>query len=221
MKILTCNHVFIFMQKKLLNAIDDCIRAVEQLKQPNSLFFMQQVVQALAACFARGNKVIIAGNGGSLCDAAHFAEELTGVFRKKRRALPAIALTEAGHLTCTANDLGFDWIFARGIEAYGQRDDIFVGLTTSGNSPNMIRAFEEAHLRGLQTVAFLGKGGGQLKGVANFELVIEGFTTSDRIQEAHMAALHLIIEQVENLLFYSSVSVSHPVVSEAYSTLGR
>lgn len=197
------------MQKKLLNAIDDCIRAVEQLKRPLSLLFMQQAAEALAACFARGNKVILAGNGGSLCDAAHFAEELTGVFREKRQALPAIALTEAGYLTCTANDLGFERVFARGVEAYGQPGDIFVGLTTSGNSPNMIQAFQEAQFKGLETVAFLGKGGGKLKGFANFELIIEGFTTSDRIQEAHMAAIHLIIEQVENLLFYSPAFVNH------------
>lgn len=204
----------IFMQKNLLKAIDDCIRAVEQLKQPASLLFMQQVASALAECFARGNKVILAGNGGSLCDAAHFAEELTGVFRQTRRALPAIALSEAGHLTCVANDLGFEWVFARGVEAYGQPGDIFIGLTTSGNSPNMIRAFQEAQLKGLQTVAFLGKGGGKLKGVADFELMIEGFTTSDRIQEAHMAAIHLIIEQVENILFYSLDPVSHSIASD-------
>jgi D-sedoheptulose 7-phosphate isomerase len=206
------------MQKKLLSAIDDCIRAVEQLKKPAALLFMQEVVQALAACFARGNKIILAGNGGSLCDAAHFAEELTGLFRKKRRALPAIALTEAGHLTCTGNDLGFEWVFARGVEAYGQPGDIFVGLTTSGNSPNIIRAFQEAEAKGLQTVAFLGKGGGKLKGVASFELIIDDFTTSDRIQEAHMAAIHLIIEQVENLLFYSETPANHSATPDDYVT---
>ena len=201
------------MQKKLLRSIDDCIRAVEQLRLPTSLLFMQHVSHALAACFARGNKVIIAGNGGSLCDAAHFAEELTGVFRHVRRALPAIALSEAGHLTCTANDLGFEWVFARGIEAYGQSGDIFIGLTTSGNSPNIIRAFQEAQLKGLQTVAFLGKGGGKLKGMTDFELIIEGFETSDRIQEAHMASIHLIIEQVENLLFYSPTPAGDSIAS--------
>lgn len=195
------------MQKKLLRAIDDCIRAVEQLKLPTSLLFMQRVSQALADCFANGKKVIVAGNGGSLCDAAHFAEELTGVFRQVRRALPVIVLSEAGHLTCTANDLGFEFVFSRGVEAFGQPGDIFVGLTTSGNSPNLLNAFEEARKKGLQTVAFLGKGGGEIKGMADFELIIEGFTTSDRIQEAHMAALHMIIEQVENLLFYSPASV--------------
>lgn len=200
------------MQKNLCKAVDDCMRAVEYLKEPESLLFMEQASHAIAECFARGNKLILAGNGGSLCDAAHFAEELTGQFRQKRRALPAIALTEAGHLTCTGNDLGFEQVFSRGIEAYGKAGDIFIGLTTSGNSPNVIRAFQEAKRRSLQTIAFLGKGGGELKGAADLELIVNGFTTSDRIQEAHMAAIHLIIEQVENLLFYSSGSpylVSH------------
>lgn len=192
------------MQKKILEALDDCLRAIECLKQPNSLFFMQSAAEEIASCFTRGNKIILAGNGGSLCDASHFAEELTGLFRKKRRALPAIALSDPGHLTCTGNDMGFEWVFARGVEAFGQAGDIFIGLTTSGNSLNIIRAFEEARLKGLQTIAFLGKGGGKLKGFADLELIIDGFTTSDRIQEAHMAAIHLIIEQVENVLFYSS-----------------
>ena len=206
------------MHKKLLKAIDDCIKAVEQLKLSSSLEFMHKVSQVLAKCFANGNKVILAGNGGSLCDASHFAEELTGVFRQVRRALPAIVLSEVGHLTCTANDLGFDFVFSRGIEAYGQAGDIFIGLTTSGNSPNIIRAFQEAQARGLITIAFLGKGGGKLKGVADFELIIEGFTTSDRIQEAHMAAIHLIIEQVENLLFYSSSSDQCSVSDDCFAT---
>lgn len=191
------------MQSRLLSGVDDCVKAIEVLKAAPSLNFMEGVAHALSRCFERGNKLIIAGNGGSLCDAAHFAEELTGFFRKSRRALPAIALTEAGHLTCTGNDLGFEHVFSRGVEAYGQPGDIFIGLTTSGNSSNIINAFDAARKQELETVAFLGKGGGKLKGVADFELIIDGFITSDRIQEAHMAAIHLIIEQVEDLLFYS------------------
>jgi D-sedoheptulose 7-phosphate isomerase len=146
--------------------------------------------------------LLIAGNGGSLCDAMHFAEELTGQFRKKRAALPAIALSEPGHLTCTANDMGYDEVFARGVEAFGKPGDLFVGLTTSGNSPNIVRAFEEAKKRGLKTVSFLGKSGGALKGVADFEMLIKNFNTSDRIQEVHMAAIHIIIEAMEYELFY-------------------
>ncbi len=192
------------MKKKLLLAIDDCSKALEQLRLPSSLAFLENASRMLADCFQNGNKVIVAGNGGSLCDASHFAEELTGIFRKTRRALPAIALSESGHLTCVGNDLGFEWVFARGVQAYGKKGDIFVGLTTSGNSLNIIRAFEEAKRQQLYTIAFLGKGGGQLKEFADLELLIDGFSTSDRIQEVHMVAIHLLIEQIEEILFYSN-----------------
>ncbi|MGE3954379.1 MAG: SIS domain-containing protein [Parachlamydiales bacterium] len=189
------------MREKILAAIDDGIAAIEQLKSPKALQFIEEVAERLATTFRLGGKVIIAGNGGSLCDAAHFAEELTGQFRRRRPALPAIALTEPGHLTCVANDMGFEEVFARGVEAYGKPGDCFVGLTTSGNSPNIVRALEEAAIRGLTTISFLGKGGGALRGVADYELLIEGFATSERIQEAHMFAIHTIIEGVEALLF--------------------
>lgn len=142
------------MQKKVLTAIADCARAIEQLKLPHSLTFIESTAHAIASCFRQGNKILIAGNGGSLCDASHFAEELTGIFRGTRPALPALVLSEPGHITCVGNDLGFEWVFARGIEAFGKPGDIFIGLTTSGKSPNIIKAFEEAKKRELQTVAF-------------------------------------------------------------------
>lgn len=189
------------MQSNLLNSVNDAIRAVSQLQHPQSLAFMQAAAEMLAECFKGGNKVIIAGNGGSLCDGAHFAEELTGLFRSFRPALPAISLSEPGHITCVGNDLGFDQVFSRGVEAYGKAGDVFVGLTTSGNSPNILRAIETAESMGLKTIAFIGKTGGKLKGAADLELLIDGFSTSDRIQEAHMAAIHIIIEMVESLLF--------------------
>ena len=189
-----------------IKSVNDSIKAVTQLNKPASLKFIEEAASMLADCFRMGNKILIAGNGGSLCDASHFAEELTGFFRKERPALPAIALSEPGHITCTANDLGFDWVFSRGVEAYGKQNDIFVGLTTSGNSANIVNAMQTAKQRGLKTIAFLGKGGGKLKGVADLELIIEGFTTSDRIQEAHMAAIHIIIELVEYHLFPSKCS---------------
>jgi D-sedoheptulose 7-phosphate isomerase len=190
------------MMFDLLNqGVDDAVSAVLQLKSEHALQFMIKSSEMIAETFQSGGKVIIAGNGGSLCDAMHFAEELTGFFREKRQALPAIALSEPGHITCTGNDLGFDHIFSRGVEAYGRPGDIFVGLTTSGNSPNIVNAVALAKSQQLKTIAFLGKGGGKLKGEADLELIIDGFKTSDRIQEAHMAAIHLIIELVENRLF--------------------
>jgi D-sedoheptulose 7-phosphate isomerase len=195
------------MRSKIYHSIANSISAVNQLNSPQAIEFIENVAAALAECFQNGGKVIIAGNGGSLCDASHFAEELTGLFRSVRPALPAIALSDPGHITCVGNDLGFEWIFARGVEAYGKPEDIFVGLTTSGNSPNIIRAMEAADKKGMTTVLFLGKGGGKLKECADFELSIDGFSSSDRIQESHMTAIHIIIEMVEEIMFsdlYSS-----------------
>lgn len=191
------------MKKKIIQSVNQSIQALKQLAAPNGVEFVETAAHALAECFRSGNKLLIAGNGGSLCDASHFAEELTGIFRKKRRALPAIVLAEPGHMTCVGNDLGFDEIFARGVEAYGKPGDLFAGLTTSGNSANLVHAFAQAEKMGLQTIAFLGKGGGKLKGVADIEWIVEGFSTSDRIQEAHMTAIHIVIEMVEELLFYA------------------
>lgn len=189
------------MKATCLHAVKDAIAAITQLQKPEHVSFILEAARQIALCFEQGNKVLVAGNGGSLCDAAHFAEELTGLFRAPRRALPAIALSEPGHLTCVGNDLGFDQVFSRGIEAFGKAGDIFVGLTTSGNSANIVRAFEAARRLGLYTIAFLGKGGGKLAGFADLEICINGFSTSDRIQEAHMTAIHIIIELVEKQLF--------------------
>jgi D-sedoheptulose 7-phosphate isomerase len=187
-------------KEKIQHSVQEAIRAAETLATPDSLQFIQESAQMIAHAFQNGNKIIIAGNGGSLCDAQHFAEELTGFFREFRPALPAIALSEPGHLTCVSNDWGFEWVFARGVEAYGKKGDIFIGLTTSGNSENIIKAIDIAKKNELKTITFLGKTGGSLKGQADLELLIKGFETSDRIQEAHMAAIHIIIEIVETLL---------------------
>lgn len=192
------------MQTHIENAIDDALRAIHCLKEHSSLQFMETLAHWMSDCFANGNKLLIAGNGGSLCDAMHFAEELTGVFREKRRALPAIALSCPGHLTCTGNDLGFEEVFARGVEAFGNPGDLFIGLTTSGNSLNLVNAIIRAKERGLKTVAFLGKTGGKLKGISDLEWIVPGFKYSDRIQEAHMTAIHIVIEMVEKALFSKS-----------------
>jgi D-sedoheptulose 7-phosphate isomerase len=183
------------------NSVKSSLDAIAQLQQPQKIKFLVAAAEQLAACFTAGRKVLIAGNGGSLCDAMHFAEELTGIFRQFRRALPVIALSDPGHISCVGNDLGFEWVFARGIQAYGNPGDLFIGLTTSGKSPNIVKAFSIAKEKGLSTIAFLGKGGNVLKGTAELELIIENCNTSDHIQEAHMTALHTLIELLEQILF--------------------
>jgi D-sedoheptulose 7-phosphate isomerase len=159
-----------------------------------------EVVETIINSLNKGGKVIICGNGGSMTDAMHFAEEFTGRFRKDRKALPAISLSDPSHITCVANDYGFENIFSRGVEAYGRSGDVFIGLSTSGNSKNIIEAVKVAKELKLKIVLLLGKGGGELKGMGDIEIIING-KTSDRIQEIHMLILHTIVEGVERLLF--------------------
>ncbi len=189
------------MNNLIAQSVDDAIRAATLLKEAYSIAFIQKASMMITECFKQGHKLLIAGNGGSLCDAMHFAEELTGQFRQKRPALPAIALSDPGHMSCVANDMGFDVVFQRGVEALGHPGDLFIVLTTSGNSQNLANALTQAKQQGLQTIAFLGKTGGKMKGAADLEWIVEGFPFSDRIQEAHMTAIHIIIEMVEQHLF--------------------
>ena len=160
----------------------------------------EKVAEALAEVFNNGNKVLICGNGGSNCDALHFAEEFTGRFRGDRKALPAIAISESSHITCVGNDYGFDYVFSRGVEAYGKPGDMFIGISTSGNSGNVIKAVEAAKKIGMKTCVLLGKDGGKLKEMCYYEFIIPG-KTSDRVQEIHMMILHIIIEGVERIMF--------------------
>ena len=194
------------MDDDLYQAVDECIKAASFLREESSIRFMGEVSEKLISCYRQGNKVLIAGNGGSLCDAMHFAEELTGYYRRKRGALAAIALADPGHLTCVGNDVGFHHVFARYIEALGKEGDLFIALTTSGNSMNLVHAAQTAKEQGLTTIGFLGRGGGLLKEHVDIAWVVEGFAFSDRIQEVHMSAMHIIIERVEKELFSCAVA---------------
>ncbi|MDY6915658.1 MAG: SIS domain-containing protein [Candidatus Cloacimonadota bacterium] len=185
------------IEKSLNNAY---LLLKEFINEESNLIKIEQVSEKIAAAFSVGKKVLICGNGGSAADAIHFAEEFTGKYDKDRKALPVIALTDPAHITCVGNDYGFDKIFARGIEAYGNLGDIFVGISTSGNSENILNALEKSKQLGLQTVCFLGKSGGVLKDKADYQIIFPGKNTA-RIQELHMLVLHIIIESVEQILF--------------------
>ena len=147
-----------------------------------------------------GGNLFTCGNGGSHCDAMHFAEELTGRYRKDRRALGALALGDASHVTCVGNDYGFEHIFARQIDGLGRKGDLLVGMSTSGNSKNVVLAFEAAKQKGIRTVGLLGKGGGKLKEIADLAIVVPG-ESSDRIQELHIKLIHIVIEVLEREIF--------------------
>ena len=161
---------------------------------------IDRIAALLAERFAAGRKVLICGNGGSACDAMHFAEELTGRFNEDRPALPAIACIDPGHITCTANDYGFEQVFSRWVQALGKKGDVLIVLSTSGNSPNILAAVEAAAKLDMQTVGLLGRGGGKLQDACEHEIVVPG-ETSDRIQELHMLILHTLVESVERIMF--------------------
>jgi D-sedoheptulose 7-phosphate isomerase len=142
-------------------------------------------------------KIISCGNGGSMADAMHFAEEMTGKFRDERPSIPAIAISDPSHITCAANDYGFGAIFSRFIESMGNENDILFAISTSGNSENIIRAAETARSRSMKIIALTGKDGGKLSSLSDVEIRIPHFGYSDRIQEMHIKVIHIIIELVE------------------------
>lgn len=189
------------LQLSIEQSVQECVRAAQFLTTEQSKLFIEQSALAIADCIQQGGKVLIAGNGGSLCDAMHFAEEMTAQFRNPRKALPAIALADSGHMSCVANDFGYEKVFSRGVEALGSSNDILVVLTTSGNSGNLLHAVRAAKEKKMKVIGFLGKSGGELKGQCDLELLVSGFPYSDRIQEAHMAAIHIIVEAVEKIIF--------------------
>lgn len=172
----------------------------EFIEERENLERLSALTDVLVELFDKGKKVLICGNGGSHCDALHFAEEFTGRYRKDRDALPVLALGEASHVTCVGNDYGFDEIFSRGVQAFGQSGDLLIGISTSGNSKNVLKAIEMAKSKGMKTVALLGKSGGEIRGKTDFEWIMPG-ETSDRIQEIHMCLLHILIEAVERQVF--------------------
>ena len=170
------------------------------LADPQCLANVQRFADAALHSLQKGGLWMSCGNGGSMCDAMHFAEEWTGRFRKDRAALPAIAFSDPSQLTCIANDFGYDEVFARSVEAYGKPGDVLVTMTTSGGSPNILKAIERAKARGIVTVGLLGKGGGQAKDLVDIPIIVPLATTSDRIQEVHIKVLHIVIESVERRL---------------------
>ena len=170
------------------------------LADPAHVASVAAAAEVMAQCLKAGGKILSCGNGGSLCDAQHFAEELSGRYRQNRRALAAIALTEAAHLTCVANDFGFEFVFSRYVEALGRPGDVLLAISTSGHSPNIRRAAEAAKEIGMKVVALTGKDGGALAGLSDVEIRAPHTGYADRIQEIHIKVIHILILLIEKLV---------------------
>jgi len=170
------------------------------ISNPSNIDLIQEAISTFVSSFKNKGRVFSCGNGGSMCDSLHFAEELTGRYRKDRAPLPATGISEAGHITCIANDFGFDHIFSRFVEAWGQQGDTLLAISTSGNSANVIKAVEVARSKGMKIVALLGKDGGKLKSMVDVPIIVPSQIT-DRIQEIHIKCIHIFIEGIERELF--------------------
>jgi len=161
---------------------------------------IEQASKLMSNCINNEGKILSCGNGGSHCDAMHFAEELTGKYRESRKALPAIAIADSSHITCVGNDYGFDHIFSRYVEGVGKKGDVLLVISTSGNSTNIINAAQVAKEKGIGIVALTGKNGGKLAELANIEIRVPHNGYADRIQEMHIKIIHIIILLIEQNL---------------------
>ncbi|GAA4497545.1 D-sedoheptulose 7-phosphate isomerase [Pseudaeromonas paramecii] len=167
------------------------------MAQADNLQNIEQAARLIAESFKQDGKILSCGNGGSHCDAMHFAEELTGRYRENRPGYAGIAISDPSHLSCVSNDFGYEFVFSRYVEAVGRAGDVLLGISTSGNSGNILRAMEAAKAKGMKTIALTGKDGGKMAGVADIEIRVPHFGYADRIQEVHIKIIHILIQLIE------------------------
>lgn len=170
------------------------------ISDPANLASIESAAKLIADSLRQGGKVMSCGNGGSHCDAMHFAEELTGRYREDRPGYAGIAISDPSHLSCVSNDYGYEYVFSRYLEAVGRDGDVMFGISTSGNSGNIIKAIESARKKGIKVVALTGKDGGKMAGLADVEVRVPHFGYADRIQEVHIKVIHILIMLIEKEL---------------------
>ena len=167
------------------------------ITSPENITNIEKAGNLLVDAFNKGNKVISCGNGGSMCDAMHFAEELSGRFREDRKALPAISISDPSHISCVGNDYGYDKVFSRYIEALGNKGDVLLAISTSGNSTNIINAINAAKSKGMFIIGLTGKTGGKMVNLCDVEIRAPYSEYADRAQEIHIKVIHSLIHYVE------------------------
>lgn len=167
------------------------------MSDPGNIASIERAANTIIESIKKGNKIISCGNGGSHCDAMHFAEELSGRYRDNRPALPALCISDVSHITCVGNDYGFEFIFSRYLEGLGNAGDVLFALSTSGNSPNVVRAAETARKKGMKIIALTGNSGGKLAPLADVEIRVPHTGYADRIQEIHIKVIHILILLIE------------------------
>lgn len=167
------------------------------LSNENNFVQLENAGQLMVSALQSGKKIISCGNGGSMCDAMHFAEELTGRYRDNRKALAAISISDPSHIACVGNDYGYDFVFSRYLEAVGNEGDVLLGISTSGNSTNVLNAIKVAKDKGMKVVALTGKDGGQIAAICDVEIRAPHSNYADRAQEIHIKCIHSLIDYIE------------------------
>jgi len=187
------------MMKEIIRKnLADAQQILQQFaSQEQNIDAIARAAQLMAGALRAGGQVIACGNGGSLCDATHFAEELTARFRGNRRALRAVAINDAAFLTCVGNDFGYEHVFSRYVEAYGSEGDVLLAISTGGSSPNVLNGAKMASSLGMKVVALTGKGGGELAGMCDVEIRAPHSDYSDRAQEIHIKVIHTLVQLIE------------------------
>lgn len=158
---------------------------------------IEKAGKILVESLNRNGKILSCGNGGSMCDAMHFAEELTGRYRENRPAIGAIAIADPSHLACVGNDYGYDYVFSRYIEGVGRKDDVLLAISTSGNSQNVVNAILRAKEKGMKTIGLTGKSGGKMANLVDVEIRAPKSQFADRAQEIHIKVIHSLIDFIE------------------------
>lgn len=179
------------------NALNDSQQVLNKfVADANNLTLIEQAINTMVTSIKTDGRILACGNGGSMCDSMHFVEELTGRYRKDRAPISAMSMGDPGHLTCVANDYGYDYVFSRYVQAWGRNGDTLLAISTSGNSQNVIYAVEEAKKKQMKVIGLLGKSGGALKEMVDVPLIVDCNVT-DRIQEIHIKLIHIFIEGIE------------------------
>lgn len=182
----------------IVNELKQAAEVLNQfLSNPENIENIEKAAGIMISSIKNGGKIISCGNGGSSCDAMHFAEELSGRYRENRKAIPAIAISDPGHITCVSNDFGYSFVFSRFIEALGNKGDVLLGISTSGNSENVLKAVEAAREKGMKVIILSGKTGGKLANVADVIIKVPHEGYADRIQEVHIKIIHIMIMLIE------------------------
>ncbi|MEN9700604.1 MAG: hypothetical protein RLZZ301_1802 [Bacteroidota bacterium] len=189
------------METQFINdQFSEAAQVLSAFQSPENMAKIAQAIEIMSTALTNGGKIMSCGNGGSMCDAMHFAEELSGRFRNNRPALAALSISDPSHLSCVSNDYGYEYVFSRYVEGLGQSNDVLLGISTSGNSKNVMLAVEAAKAKGIKTIVLTGKDGGALAQLADLEIRAPHSTYADRAQEIHIKVIHCLILGIEKSL---------------------